>query len=276
MIEFDGEERYFFQYAPPSLGHRETSSSKRPGKPFSEAEGWQCSVYYYWWKFLRLSKDYENTCEAGGGEKCAALYLDFGDVRDDDFQTWWMARGRELFREPPHTAAVVIAPDAFSFQQAIRVGDRLPIVVERYGDVERTLFEVRELLRQYAPGGPTGRKASKARYPVFARPELSAIHTHYEAYRLCEVVKMDGYKAYRELGLTGAQDYEPDDLDWGDGYNPNDDPAWRQSAGKVVDKHLRIAKRMIKYVRYGLFPVLTKKNEAEARELLLERGEVLD
>lgn len=265
MIEFDGEERYFFQYAPPSLGHLEASSNKRPGKPFPEAEGFQCSVYYYWWKFLRLNAVFKETCDAGGEGQCAKLYWDFGDVRADNFQAWWMARGRELFREPPHTAAEIIAPDAFSLQQAIRAGDRLPIVVERYGDVERTLYEVRELLKQYAPDAPKGRKASKAAYPVFARPELSAIHTHYEVYRLCKVEELAGYKAYRELGLTGvSQDIED-----------NDDGVWRHEASKVVDKHLRVAKRMIKYVRYGLFPVLTQKNENDARELLLDRGEVL-
>ncbi len=267
MIECNGENRYFFQYAPPSLGHREASSNKRPAKPFPDAEGWQCSVYYYWWKFLRLNTDYNDTCNAGGEGECAALYRDFGDVRDgDNFQAWWIAIGRELFCEPPHTKAEIIPPDAFSFQQAIRTGDRLPIVVERYGDVERTLFEVRELLRQYAPDGPTGRKASKARYPVFARPELSAIHTHFEAYRLFKEVNLKGYEIYRELGLTGV----PQDID------DNDDGVWRHEASKVVDKHLRVARRLIKYVGYGLFPVLTQKNELEARELLIARGELRD
>ncbi|GGZ90440.1 hypothetical protein GCM10011617_06710 [Novosphingobium arvoryzae] len=125
---------------------------------------------------------------------------------------------------------------------------------------------MRELLRQYAPDGPTGRKASKARYPVFARPELSAIHTHYEAYRLCKIEEKPAFQAYRELELTGV----PNDID------DNDDGVWRHEAGKVVDKHLRVAKRLIKYVGYGLFPVLTQKNEFEARELLIARGELRD
>lgn len=112
MIEFEEGERYYFQYAPPSLGHREASSNKRPAKPFAEAAGWQCSVYYYWWKFLRLSEGYKKNYEAGGEGLCAKVYRDFGDVRDDDFQAWWLTIGRELFREPPYTQAEPLAVGA--------------------------------------------------------------------------------------------------------------------------------------------------------------------
>lgn len=45
-------------------------------------------------------------CAAGGKGKLAALYADFGDVREDNFHKWWTEgdRGPLLFAETPLTA----------------------------------------------------------------------------------------------------------------------------------------------------------------------------
>ncbi len=64
---------------------------------------WKTTVYYWWWMYLKREPDYLNTCEKGGVGVCDELYLDFGDVRGDDFKSWWQDgnRGVELFSEPP-------------------------------------------------------------------------------------------------------------------------------------------------------------------------------
>lgn len=60
------------------------------------------SPYYWWWAYLRRNSDYLACCEAGGTGELAALYADFGDVRSDDFRSWWGGseqRGAKLFGE---------------------------------------------------------------------------------------------------------------------------------------------------------------------------------
>lgn len=62
----------------------------------------QRSPYYWWWAYLRRNTDYLACCEAGGVGDLAAIYADFGDVRNDDFRAWWGGseqRGAKLFGE---------------------------------------------------------------------------------------------------------------------------------------------------------------------------------
>lgn len=52
---------------------------------------------------MRRNANYIACCEKGGKGKLAALYADFGDVREDNFHNWWTKnqRGAELFAEQP-------------------------------------------------------------------------------------------------------------------------------------------------------------------------------
>ena len=54
---------------------------------------------------MRRNANYIACCAAGGKGKLAALYADFGDVREDNFHKWWTEnqRGAELFAEQPLT-----------------------------------------------------------------------------------------------------------------------------------------------------------------------------
>jgi hypothetical protein len=75
-----------------------TGTKSKP-KPLSEREQ---SPYYWWWIYLRRNQEYIRCCERRGKGRLAALYADFGDVRDDDFREWWYGRanrGAELFAE---------------------------------------------------------------------------------------------------------------------------------------------------------------------------------
>ena len=64
---------------------------------------WENTIYYLWFQYLRRNEDYLRTCRLGGKGKCAKLYKDFGDVRTDDFKTWWKTdeRGVYLFADEP-------------------------------------------------------------------------------------------------------------------------------------------------------------------------------
>lgn len=51
----------------------------------SDLEG---TVHYWWWRFLKASESYRRCCEANGSGRLSDLYMDFGDVRGDDFVAW--------------------------------------------------------------------------------------------------------------------------------------------------------------------------------------------
>lgn len=60
------------------------------------------SPYYWWWAYLRLSKDYWWVCERKGVADDARLrrmHTDFGNIYDMTFEQWWVKRGADLFRE---------------------------------------------------------------------------------------------------------------------------------------------------------------------------------
>ena len=73
----------------------------------SEVEAAKRSLYYLWWRFLRLSEDYWWVCRFDGKCKDAdlcATYGRFGNVFTDTFEQWWESNGERLFAfkvDPP-------------------------------------------------------------------------------------------------------------------------------------------------------------------------------
>ncbi len=60
------------------------------------------SLYYQWWRYLRLSVDYWWLCQQRGKTRdktFAKVYDDFGDLFDaqTDFDSWWQYKGTLLF-----------------------------------------------------------------------------------------------------------------------------------------------------------------------------------
>ena len=74
----------FFVYAPPLKGTR-PSNRRAVEPPYQGAPAWKCSVYYYWWEYLRHHEGYRQTCESAGRGKYADLYADFGNVHEGNF-----------------------------------------------------------------------------------------------------------------------------------------------------------------------------------------------
>lgn len=83
-----GRKILYFRHAPP-FTNLDDISARDTQPPFEEAPGYQCSVFYYWWAFLRESKAYKECCDQNGAGPLADLYSYFGDVRDPDFMRWW-------------------------------------------------------------------------------------------------------------------------------------------------------------------------------------------
>jgi hypothetical protein len=150
----------------------------------------QRSPYYWWWAFLRRNADYIACCEHGGVGALAALYADFGDVRSDDFRSWWGApnnKGEYLFAEKPLDLSVrkIDAPSDLTKQWGCNV---LFLAVNM--DLGRRHLQKKFAdLLQTTHKGKRGRKslqtaASTARYPLhrnFTQHSLKVMLDVYDA-----------------------------------------------------------------------------------------------
>ena len=140
----------FYVYAPPIKGRRNKQGellSKRmlPNAPFRDAEPWQCSVYYFWWEYLRRHRGYAQCCAGGGKGIYATLYKDFGDAHADaDFWAWW--RGHDhLFAEPPARQLCELGgfethtpePDTLHIRVPLEV--RMPYLVDAFRKLLKAL-----------------------------------------------------------------------------------------------------------------------------------------
>lgn len=215
----------FFRYAPPmtqlDVGVDEFD---RPTKPHKNAQPFECSVFYFWWAYLRENADYLACCESGGEGPLANLYRDFGDVRGDDFMRWWRSGVRELFCEPSRGEIEFYDEPPLDHDSRNRILLSLPIT----GDLELTIKELRaklkpiyarerqrmrEAARASSELADTKKSASLARYPVHAKPVLMKL---YDYLRVMQIKRAKPDASAHEiadeagfLGSIGGADLEP-------------------------------------------------------------------
>ena len=132
----------------------------------------QRSPYYWWWAYLRRNDAYLDCCERDGQGEHSHLYEDFGDVRSDDFRSWWGSpqhKGDYLFAEQPLDLSVEKI-DAARLADVEKVGNVMLIAVNM--DLGRRHLQKKFAdLLQKEHQGKRGRKAlrdvaSTARYPL--------------------------------------------------------------------------------------------------------------
>jgi len=66
------------------------------------------SPYYWWYKFLQISPEYQSIIKSNGKGRLSKLYADFGNVNSTDFKTWWRDK-KHLFAEQPKKYKMLIA-----------------------------------------------------------------------------------------------------------------------------------------------------------------------
>ncbi len=111
----------------------------------------QHSPYYWWWAYLRLSKDYWWVCQRRGvadDMRLRDMYRDFGKVYEMTFEQWWNKRGVALFSEQVALPAVrEINPHDM---QLSREWERHLLLEIPVNLTERTIIsQVRKLIRQH-------------------------------------------------------------------------------------------------------------------------------
>jgi hypothetical protein len=181
-----------FPYKHPTFG------TKHHPKPKS---AWESSIYYWWWAYLRQNERYLKCCNSGGRDELASLYAKFGDVRGDDFRTWWnesvngVERGAYLFSEPAANSIRLLeeGEKAPSRYEALTLS--LPL------NLPKKLLEKRfaEFLLTHHKGkrGRQLAKSSKAICRVKGQPNIPALALGLKIY---EIKKKNPKMPYWEIG----------------------------------------------------------------------------
>lgn len=243
--------QYSFRCAPPKiLAHQKVRSAPTP--PYKGAPGYKCSVYYYWWRFLQLSSNYDQTCKQGGIGPCSKLYEDFGNLYKTGFNEWWQERWH-IFAERP---AVTIADDEFAIDDPETLLT-IHLDLSRGKEAVMRSFEALHLQIHY-PERVATTSRSTARYCVFSRPILMTLHRQLEIYRHktrdphatdAEIADRAGITVNNRLeGLTERQLIKA-------GISTDQLHAqMRRAKNRVVQRDYRMACSLIKNAEQGIFP----------------------
>ena len=118
----------------------------------SEVEAAKRSLYYMWWKYLRLSEDYWWVCYFEGkckdGDLCNT-YENFGDVFTDTFEQWWETNGERLFAfkvDPPKVERIDVRDFNRSMGQHYEI-----LLVPKYLTKSEIASQVQQVVASHEP-----------------------------------------------------------------------------------------------------------------------------
>jgi hypothetical protein len=241
----------YFRHAPPILErHIDLAAypAKRPQPPYRDAKGWHCSVYYFWWAFLKENVDFRSRRFAGTDTAEGHVARHFRDVGTMNFPNWWLAVGRFLFAEPRDESIRVERPPV----DPASLDGRVLLSVPFNGDTERTLSELRAVLSSaFEAQGLTG-GASRARFPVAQTTPLHALYRRYQVW----CARRDNPKApLHEVGLiAGLLPSGPLDI-----FDVS------RSFSATTSRYLKEAAFIVEQVGRGLFPIMNPQQLAQVQ-----------
>jgi hypothetical protein len=226
----------YFHYQPPLTNLDVVAPSRKLAAPFSGARPYMCSPYYYWWAFLRLNDDYLECCAQGGEGKLAHLYQAFGDVRDDDFMSWWMNGGRLLFSEPSEQSIVLMHEAPPQRYQEGRLLISVPLDVPE----DRVLAEIESALGLRRSDEDRERMLhSQARYNPSRTVKLQSLYRQLEIYK---GKREDPSRDYWDLAVLCKMAHKDDKR-----YD-------NRSLNTQVSRYLATARKVVENVAKGRFP----------------------
>lgn len=220
----------------------------------------QRSPFYWWWAYLRRNADYIACCEREGVGELAALYADFGDVRSDDFRSWWGApndKGEYLFAEEALELSVqkIDAADDLSKRWGCNV---LYVVVNMDLGRRHLQHKFADLL-QREHKGKRGRKSfqtasSSARYPLhrnFTQHSLKVMLDVYDAVLANDALSKEQRKPLWAIGesLKLVPNAMPHKWD-----NPYDTRKKHATMTMTVSRYVKQARAIIANTAKGQFP----------------------
>ena len=226
----------------PAMSRRGRGTPKRVKPPYRGAPRHECSVYFFWWEFLRCHEGYKAFCLRGGSGRGAKqygrLYEDFGNVHAWDFVTWWNARGVELFAEPEELVVRRLDPG----ERVTSDPDIAVVSIPLSLSLRKINNRIKHLLATEIDR-VKGQQRSRARYPVASRPVLSSLYKTLRVHRARrEHPHIHLYEIAEQLGIENRS-------------LSSDTAAHRRWQTSEIARHLRLARCLIENVVLGVFPM---------------------
>lgn len=223
----------------------------------------QRSPYYWWWAYLKRNEEYIKCCEHGGKGRLAKLYADFGDVRSDDFPSWWgrdYQRGQDLFAEDRPEVKVLKLRSTSDWREDWSE-DNVLLVAVNLQIGRRTLQRMFADLLAKEHKGKRGRRAlgkaketSTAKYPLyrnFSRYNLKTMLEVYDAWllnsRLPKSERDPLWAIGDNLRVVESARSKPRDL-------PHERTVKHNVMSATVARYVRNAKAIIANTAKGEFP----------------------
>lgn len=250
-LAHDAERLLYFRHAPPILERQVDFSaypSKRPQPPYKGAKGWHCSVYYFWWAFLKENQEFRSGVHRGKDTPEGHVARHFRDVGTMNFPNWWISVGRFLFAEPLREGIRVEEPPV----DPVDLVDRVLLSVPFNGDLERTLSELRSVLAHAFDEQGLSAGPSRARFPVLLTTPL---HTLYRRYQVWCARRDNPDAPLHEIGLIAGL------LPSG----PLENFDVRRNFASVTSRYYKEADYIVKQAGRGLFPVMNSLQLAQVQ-----------
>jgi hypothetical protein len=270
-------EEVYFRYAPPQAFRKHSSLEKLPNPPFSGAAAWQCSVYYYWFLFMRehqrqTLKDRRKELRPSSSEG-SAIQDAFGDVTAIGFLEWWIVRGRHLFCEPTHEGVRALEEREIDYGVDLPPGQRsrgihdphIYLKIPVHQDFDKSIEEVRHFLKQakrVQQQSPKFGEDETAALPVFTKPVLTALE---KAYIASQLRNDDPDMTLAEIAVRAGLAARPD----------NKDTANRSANASAASRALKQAALLTEWASKGVFPVTSSAQVSKAQKFADQIARVL-
>ena len=242
---------HYFRHAPPHLERvqpQDAYSGNRPAPPYQGAQGWKCSIYYYWWRFVREIPNLREKLDRPSAHyPIDSILPDFERVFDMNFREWWALDGRKLFCEPRTSGVEIERPPV----HADGFEDRILFSIPLKGDLDQAVAELRLLLKPEMAKFKAEEGPSRARYPVVTNPALSALDTFFRVHRARrDHPDLNHYELYdfmhNQLGKVG------------------NDVSSKASKSSTISRYLSKIDAILHYVELGLFPAIERNDKFDA------------
>lgn len=144
------------------------------------------SPYFWWWSYLRLSKDYWWVCQRKGvadDPRLREMYRDFGKVYEMTFEQWWDKRGISLFSEQLALPSVRQL-NANDLQLSRGIDQHLLLEIPLNLTEKTIISQVRKLIRQHPERAVLRTSTAKRKLAKMVGIRQDVIESAYAVWRL--------------------------------------------------------------------------------------------
>jgi hypothetical protein len=172
------------------------------------------SPYFWWWAYLRLSKDYWWVCQLKGkadDPRLRSMYRDFGDVFAMPFEDWWRKQGNDLFAEriaPPEVREL----DRINMRLSPGMSSHLLLEIPLNLTEATIIKQVKKLLRNHPSREVERRSSAKrplAKFTGIRKDLLQIAHVtwqmHWQSRDLSQSYKIGQVQGSKSLYQIGKE-----------------------------------------------------------------------